>query len=178
MSVALFPDADERRAVLPGLYRVVLASDIRRGRVTGVPRPGRDVASALDGVAVWHLPGDREATAGDRIAELLAQAALLPHARVLNRARAVAAGFAELRADAGVGPHMADLHHLGVRPEVQGQGVGSALVRAVLTRHPDAWTETLTESNVARYERYGFQVTGERVVPTLGLRLWGMRRRG
>ncbi len=176
--VALFPDEAERRAILPGIYRVVLASDIRRGRVTGVARPGPDLHSALDGVAVWHLPGDRPMEMGDRVADLLAKAALLPHARVLNRARAVSAGFAELRAAAGVGEDTADLYHLGVRPEMQGRGVGSSLVRPVLARHPHAWTETMTETNVAMYERYGFAVFGERRLPALGLRLFGMRRAG
>jgi ribosomal protein S18 acetylase RimI-like enzyme len=54
---------------------------------------------------------------------------------------------------------------LGVRPQAQGAGVGSRLLRAGLER-ADALTlpvflETATTRNVALYRRHGFEVLAE-----------------
>lgn len=59
-------------------------------------------------------------------------------------------------------PH-AHLAYLGVRPEAQGAGVGSALLKATLAaldgRRETAYLETTTARNVALYQRHGFEVT-------------------
>lgn len=67
---------------------------------------------------------------------------------------------------------------LGIRPDHQGQGQGSALVRAGLaagfaTGLP-CCLETATPENVRFYERHGFQVRGTRQLPGDKLQLWMM----
>ena len=57
------------------------------------------------------------------------------------------------------------LHAIGVRPEAQGRGVGSALLRHVLARadqegHP-AYLENTNPRNTPLYERWGFRVRQE-----------------
>ncbi|MGH9017988.1 MAG: GNAT family N-acetyltransferase [Acidimicrobiales bacterium] len=68
---------------------------------------------------------------------------------------------------------------LGTDPDRQGRGVGSALLRVVLDRLDvdgiPAYLESSKESNVAFYNRHGFQVIGEITTPN-GPTLWLMWR--
>ena len=75
------------------------------------------------------------------------------------------------------GPHWY-LLALGTRPDVQGTGLGSALVELGTEQADKAeipcYLETATESNVAFYRKRGFEVTGETEV--YGFILRGMVR--
>ena len=69
---------------------------------------------------------------------------------------------------------------LGVAPEVQGQGIGRALLLPILER-ADAegipcYLETQTETNVAFYRKSGFDVIAERSEPVCNLPIWFLRR--
>jgi GNAT superfamily N-acetyltransferase len=67
---------------------------------------------------------------------------------------------------------------LGVEPEQHGRGLGGALLTALLAdRTPGlpCYLETFNPLNVPFYERRGFRVAGEGVVPGTAIRLWGMR---
>jgi ribosomal protein S18 acetylase RimI-like enzyme len=124
---------------------------------------------------VWHLPGDRTRS-GRGIAEsVIGQIRLLPWAVPLAHGWEVQSGVERLQ-KAGGARHRAHLYVLGVRPEAQGQGVASSLVRPVLARHPSAWTETQNPRNVGLYEHLGFRVFGTEEVPRLGVRVWAMQR--
>lgn len=76
------------------------------------------------------------------------------------------------------GPHWY-LLALGTRPELQGTGLGSALVDAGASKADAAglpcYLETGTESNVAFYTKRGFEVIAKEDV--LGVTLWGMLRK-
>lgn len=69
---------------------------------------------------------------------------------------------------------------IGSDPSVRGQGFGQALMRSGLDRcdaeHAPAYLESSKEANVPYYERFGFAVTGELVVPDGGPTLWKMWR--
>ena len=71
------------------------------------------------------------------------------------------------------------LAHLGVTPEAQGRGLGSALLAPMLERCDregvGAYLESSKERNVAFYARHGFRVTDEVDFPR-GPRLWLMWR--
>lgn len=86
--------------------------------------------------------------------------------------------------DAARDQHMEDWPHcyvplLGVRPEVQGRGLGRAVMRPVfeVADRAGAWVylETATESNVAIYKKLGFELRGHREL-TGGLPNWEMVR--
>lgn len=70
--------------------------------------------------------------------------------------------------------HVRESHYyvrdVGVAPEMQGKGLGSALLRPTLDRCDregvPAYLEASSDRNAALYERLGFRVTGE-------LRVWG-----
>jgi ribosomal protein S18 acetylase RimI-like enzyme len=71
---------------------------------------------------------------------------------------------------------------LVLEPELQGQGLGSELLRALAVRaerdHVPCYLETDKPSSVRLYERNGFAVQREEQVPVLDFRLWFMLRAG
>ena len=72
------------------------------------------------------------------------------------------------------------LWFLGVRPEAQGRGMGSRLLRSANRRLDaegmPAHLETQTERNIALYRRHGFEVTAEYRARRDSPPMWGMWR--
>ncbi|MEV0676071.1 GNAT family N-acetyltransferase [Actinosynnema sp. NPDC050436] len=132
------------------------------------------VSDDLGAVAVWTTPDtDAEAAFGPvaaRAAELAGD-------------RAVASALAEQALDPyrPAGP----LYHLGtvaVRPDRQGRGLGTAVLRPGLAAADaagvPAYLETSTERNLRLYRRLGFEVTAEVESPDGGPLTWCMVRTG
>lgn len=83
-------------------------------------------------------------------------------------ARVLALAFAE-------DPVVRWLQPSGAAPS--GRGAGSALLEQRLDQMSEpAYLESSNEANVALYERFGFQVTGEIALPHDGPRMWPMYR--
>ncbi|MFI9588860.1 GNAT family N-acetyltransferase [Nonomuraea sp. NPDC052265] len=122
---------------------------------------------AVAGVALWDPPGHRPddeaaipglvAAMGDRV-----------HQGLLLEGE-----FARHKPG---GPYWY-LAQLGTVPELQGTGVGGALMRAGLARCAGlpVYLESSKESNVPFYERFGFVVTERFTLPD-GPPVWGMLR--
>jgi ribosomal protein S18 acetylase RimI-like enzyme len=72
------------------------------------------------------------------------------------------------------------LSHIGVMPERQGEGLGTALMRDGLAGADrdgvPTWLETSVEANVAYYERLGFHPLVDEDAPDGGPHIWFMRR--
>lgn len=130
------------------------------------------------GVAVWHPPGYGGPSA-------IASLRLLPAMGRLagwRRLRTVSAAMAALEERHR---HHAPADHfylsaLGVEPDRQGEGVGTALVQPVLDRCDrhgvPAYLETATARNVLLYERLGFVVVEEMTLPGTDVHGWLMLR--
>ena len=86
-----------------------------------------------------------------------------------------------LHGQAITGPHWF-LLVLGVDPTHQGQGVGGALLPPVLELadrdHLACLLDTNNEKNLAFYQRYGFEISGQERPDPEGPYVWGMVRRG
>jgi GNAT superfamily N-acetyltransferase len=69
---------------------------------------------------------------------------------------------------------------LGIEPEMQGRGFGSALMQPVLARcdreQIPAYLESSKRRNVVLYERHGFKVVEEVLLPKDGPPMWRMWR--
>jgi ribosomal protein S18 acetylase RimI-like enzyme len=69
---------------------------------------------------------------------------------------------------------------LGVEPQRQGQGIGSALMQPAQAKadaaHLPAWLETEKEINVKLYRKHGFDVVVETDLPDGGPHIWCMKR--
>jgi ribosomal protein S18 acetylase RimI-like enzyme len=72
------------------------------------------------------------------------------------------------------------LWFLGVEPARQGQGLGSMLLKSLGAKaeadRVPSYLETDKASSVKLYERHGFRVEAEEVLPSVEVRLWFMRR--
>jgi len=72
------------------------------------------------------------------------------------------------------------LWFLGVEPEQQGQGLGSELLRSLSAKaeadRVPCYLETDKPSSVKLYERHGYRVQSEVVLPKIELGLWLMKR--
>jgi ribosomal protein S18 acetylase RimI-like enzyme len=161
------PDPARRAAAAAWFMRMPLEYGLRWGEAWGTP----DAAA----VAVWMPPGS--AVSSMRMMRLGMWAA--PLRLGLGGARRIMAAF---EATEAFHKHVHDPHWyllvIGVRPDRQGQGLGSKLVEVGTSRADAAgvpcYLETTTESNVAFYGKRGFEVVGEAEVA--GHRLWGMVR--
>lgn len=69
---------------------------------------------------------------------------------------------------------------IGSDPAVRGKGFGQVLMRSRLHRvdaeHAPAYLESTKQENVGYYQRFGFEVTGEIVLPDGGPTMWPMWR--
>ena len=69
---------------------------------------------------------------------------------------------------------------IGSDPTVRGKGFGQVLMRSRLDRvdaeHAPAYLESTKPENIGYYQRFGFEVTGEIVLPDGGPTMWPMWR--
>lgn len=107
----------------------------------------------------------------------LQQIALIPLLLAIAGARGSLRGLAlgeKLDALHPRAPH-AHLVFLGVAPSAQGQGIGSAMLKATLAPLDAAGVtailEATTERNVALYRRHGFEVSANLELPGLHVRV-------
>ena len=159
----LIPDGPRRLDGLPALMRVFAARFQPHGE--------NCINETATGAALWSPPG----------------ATSTPDDEQFGAEMAVALGEDIDRAvqlSDVMGPaHPTGPHHylmfLGVVPDRQGAGIGSALLRAVLdpadVAGEPAYLEATSLRNRALYERHGFEVTGELRCPD-GPPLWPMWR--
>jgi len=163
----ILSDPGQRPRRLAGLFDVLMKGHyLPLGTVWTTP----DIA----GAALWGPPGH----------------AVVPTSAIVRNVVAMlrALGIHSARALRAL-THVEHLHPkephwylgvLGTRPERQGTGVGSALLRPVLQRCDEeglpAYLESSKESNLAFYRRHGFEVTGEIPLPGGGPTVWPMWR--
>jgi len=87
--------------------------------------------------------------------------------------------FEKLRREIAPKPHLY-LAVLAVAPEYQGQGFASKLVRPMLARLDakglPAYLETQNLRNVAMYERYGFKLERETILPGSDIKMYILMR--
>jgi ribosomal protein S18 acetylase RimI-like enzyme len=135
-------------------------TDDRAGAAVWIP-PGRDVVGPLDSVRL--LPGLVRLTTWRRLREASDAVEILERYRHRHVPR----------------PHWY-LSALGVDPDRQGEGIGSALLAPVLGRADaagqPAYLETAVARNVLLYERHGFDVVEEVVIPRTDIHGWLMLR--
>ncbi len=137
-----------------------------------LPNHGAWTTEALDGVAMWGKPGDVKPSG---LQELRGLPTFFRTFGV-HLPRALRA-FGSVDKRRPREPHwFFDI--LAVRPDRQGQGIGSSLLTHALTEVDragvPAFLATSNERNVAIYERNGFAVTEE--FTTGPVRVWAMLR--
>jgi GNAT superfamily N-acetyltransferase len=140
-------------------------------------RGGVEVACDGPGIgaaALWDPPDQWQET---RWALLAQTPAFL---RVFGLRTAMARGLQELmKRSHPEEPHWY-LAAIGSDPMVRGKGFGQVLMESRLDRvdaeHAPAYLESTKHENIAYYQRFGFEVTGEIVLPEGGPTMWPMWR--
>ncbi len=189
--VYLIPDDDRRTRLLSSFHDITIRYALRYGEVyTTEGNVGGNEANvgdamncdptlAIEGVACWLSPGNTTPS----LWRLL---------RVALRGAPLLFGFAGYRHYAPVGEYVEKIHHqavsgphwylwgLGVDPSHQRQGLGGRLIQPILARadrdHLPCYLETMNEVNLPFYEKHGFKVMSDGIVPGTELHVWGMRR--
>jgi ribosomal protein S18 acetylase RimI-like enzyme len=131
------------------------------------------------GVAVWLPPGYEGPSFIDSLRIIPSIARLAGWGRLRQVTDAL--GTLERHRHRHVPEPHYYLSALGVEPERQGTGIGSALLRPTLDRCDErripAYLETATARNVLLYERLGFGVVEELTLPRTDIHGWLMLRR-
>lgn len=132
------------------------------------------VASDGAGIAVWIPPDGREAH------EAIAPAPPGQESEILGSNAERHAAFWGWVGEHEPAEPLLYLSHIGVMPEHQGEGLGSALLRDGLATADDlgvpAWLETSRANNVTYYERFGFFTAVDEDAPDGGPHIWFLRR--
>jgi ribosomal protein S18 acetylase RimI-like enzyme len=162
----LLNDPATRPAKMPQLFKLLFK--------LGLPFGGCDVTGAYEGAALWRPPGQWEIPLWQYIAkgrEFFGLFGLAGGLRVMGVIEHV-----EKRH-----PHQAHwyLQAIGTDPSKQGKGYGGVLIRRRLAEADaagmPAYLESSKASNIAIYQSFGFEVTGEIKIPE-GPTLWPMWR--
>jgi len=169
----LQPDAGRRSAALPGFFAALARHHFLAGAGAGA---GADVAVAESGIgaaALWDPPGGWHHSPREQLAMM--PAAIRAFRGHLGAGRALTEAMQAVHPEE---PHWY-LAIIGSDPSVRGTGCGYALMRARLDRcdaeHAPVYLESSNVDNIAYYNRFGFEVTGEIVMPD-GPTLWPMWR--
>jgi ribosomal protein S18 acetylase RimI-like enzyme len=168
------PDPALRDHALRALFTPVVRWALPFGHVAAAV----DAHGGIRGIATFVPPGhDTPSAAEVEEAGFAAADAAVPDAAARNGPMVA---FLEAQHAAAIeGPHWR-LEFFGVDPSAQGSGIGG---RLIATGHAKAdaaderiWLETFTEANVRWYERRGYRVVSEAVVPGTIHTLWGLIR--
>ena len=173
MWVDLMPDPDRRPEMLATMFSALVRTTCA---ANGVAERTPDVK----GVALWLAPGgDMGWWAMLRSGLALPRATMRLPGKDRKRMLGVLRQVGDRRKVLVPRPHWY-LSAIGVDPESQGEGVGSALMRHGMARADDGrhpiYLETDTERNVRFYRNLGFEVLEEFTPGGLSVPLWLMTR--
>ena len=171
-AIVFLPDDAERAAIMPEFFRTF---------VTAALSEDADIVVAgdlIEGVAVWFGPGHHgpspEAMEAHGFGGILERSGPDATERLLAMLGEIEANHDRLATE----PHLR-LDFIGVLPDRQGSGIGTALIEHGHERADGlgmaCYLETFTVPNVQYYERRGYRVVGEFVIGD-GVRGYGMLR--
>lgn len=153
--VHFYPDEVVRRRHIHRFFDLIWRANIDGGCI--------EVAGAGDAAALWRRPGNWRVPRRKMLAELLRMG--LAYGRSTGR---VLAALWCMERHHPAEPHWY-LMTLGADPDVQGRGLGKALVRTGLARCDaeglPAYLESGSAANIPFYEGLGFRLRGEVTVP-------------
>jgi ribosomal protein S18 acetylase RimI-like enzyme len=164
------PDAGRRAAALAGFFGAMTRYHFLSGG-------GAEVATSESGIgaaALWDPPGRWHHSSREQVAML--PAVIRAFRGHLGAGRALTEAMQAVHPEE---PHWY-LAIIGSDPTVRGSGCGHALMRSRLDRcdaeHAPAYLESSNPDNIAYYNRFGFEVTGQVQLAPGSPHVWTMWR--
>jgi ribosomal protein S18 acetylase RimI-like enzyme len=168
----MLPFRRTRTKTLFKFFRAMGEVSIKNNRGFGVGDP-------LQGVAYWKFPAQESVSVSLKSIGKFLPLLFTFYPLGYFRARAVLGQIDRLHDKYADQPHFY-LDNIGVLPSARGQGVSSRLIRPFLemadSQNVITYTDTVTRSNVALYEHFGFRCVEESSIPGTGLTVWALRR--
>lgn len=166
-----FPDPARRERILPWLIGLNVRLGCLYGEVYATP--------GWEGVAVWFPPGVQAMTPWRMLRAGMLAAPLRASWGALRRLALVEGYTTRLRRLHAPSGHWY-LSQIGVEPERQAQGWGSALLHPMLARldadHRWCYLDTVQQSAIPFYRKWGFDVVAETDTVKGGPHLWALLR--
>ena len=168
----MLPFRYTRVKTLYKFFRAYGEINIRNNRGYGFGEP-------LQGIAYWKSPNQDNMSISVKSLTLFLPLLLTFYPIGYFRAKAILQQIDVLHKRYADEPHYY-LDNIGVLPEAQGKGISSKLIRPILemadSQKVITYTDTVTRSNVALYEHFGFQCVERSSVGNTGITVWALRR--
>jgi len=172
ISTYIFPNDYEREEKLKYVFRVTTCIGIRHGEVYAA-------SPNLEGIAIW-IPCKRYK---EKISWLLRCGGLSTGMKLGmeagKRSSPIQKFIGEVHSEIISVEHWY-LNELGVDPPFQGKGFGSSLMRYMLNKIDEqglpVYLETALEKTVKYYEKFGFKIMKETLIPGTDVNMWFMLR--
>ena len=172
VSLWIMPDAKARATHLRKFFATVTRHHHLAGGGVEVATDGATIGAA----ALWDPPGRWKQSTREQLMMLPSFA--FGFGPRLAMGRRLSELFDEMKSKHPEEPHWY-LAVIGSDPSVRGKGYGQALMQSRLDRvdaeHAPAYLESSKTENVPYYQRFGFEVMSELVIPD-GPTLWPMWR--
>jgi ribosomal protein S18 acetylase RimI-like enzyme len=168
----MLPFRRTRIKTLYKFFRAYSEVSIKNNRGYGSGEP-------LQGVAFWQFPEHESLSISLKSIGKFLPLLFTMYPIGYFRAKAILKQIDALHQKYADEPHFY-LDNIGVLQSSRGQGVSSRLIRPILgmadARNVIAYTDTVTRSNVALYEHFGFQCVEEATIAGTGITVWALRR--
>jgi ribosomal protein S18 acetylase RimI-like enzyme len=168
----MLPFRGARVKTLYKFFRAYGEVNIKNNRGYGSGEP-------LQGVAYWNFPNQDDLSISIKSLTIFLPLLFTIYPVGYFRAKKIIQQTDELHKKYASEPHFY-LDNIGVLPTARGKGVSSKLIRPVLemadSQKVVAYTDTVTRSNVALYEHFGFQSVAESPISGTNITVWALRR--
>lgn len=174
VSIWIMPDERARARHLRKFFATVTRHHHLAGGGVEVATDGSTIGAA----ALWDPPGRWKQSGREQL--MMLPSFLLGFGPRLATGRKLGALLEQMKSQHPEEPHWY-LAVIGSDTSVRGKGYGQALMQSRLDRvdaeHAPAYLESSKAENVPYYQRFGFEVVGEMVIPGGGPTLWPMWRK-
>jgi len=168
----MLPYKRTRVKTLRKFFRAYGAVNIQNHRGYGVGEP-------LSGVAFWLEPIKPDVSISVKSLGLFIPLMFTFYPIGYMRATTILKQIDLLHQKYAGEPHYY-LDNIGVLPSERGKGISSKLMRPFLEKADEenvtVYTDTVSKTNVALYEHFGFHCMEECVVDGTGITIWALRR--
>jgi hypothetical protein len=168
----MLPIKRTRIKTLYKFFRAYGEINIKNNRGYGYGEP-------LQGIAFWKFPNQGNISISIKSLTFFLPLLLTFYPIGYFRAKAILQQIESLHKKYADEPHYY-LDNIGIAPEAQGKGIASKLIRPILamadTQKVVTYTDTVTQSNVAFYEHFGFKCVEQCPIGKTGITVWALRR--